>query len=132
MWLEGSLTEEQRGRLSAAASSAATSLRSCGSSSAEVDRSVKQIEKSVQPSETQRAALEELHQALSSAANDLNAHCSTPVPQSAGTRLDALEARLDATWSAILFIQAGLYNFDTQLSADQKNRLMNMTFAARD
>jgi hypothetical protein len=107
-------------------------VRSCGSSSAEVDRSVEQIDKSVQPSETQRGALDELHQALSRAANDLNAHCSTPVPQSGVARLDALEARLDATWNAILSIQAGLYNFDTQLSADQKNRLMSMTFAVQD
>jgi hypothetical protein len=130
---EESLTQEQRARLAAAAASgAATSLRSCGSSSAEVDRSVEQIKKSVQPSETQREGLDELHQALSRAANDLNAHCSTPVPQSAGARLDALEARLDSTWSAILSIQAGLSNFDTQLSADQKNRLMNMTFAVQD
>jgi chromosome segregation ATPase len=130
---EESLTQEQRARLAAAATSgAAASVHSCGSSPAEVDRSVEQIEKSVQPSETQRAGLDELHQALSRAANDLNARCSAPVPQSAGARLDALEARLDATWNAVLSIQAGLYNFDTQLSADQKNRLRTMTFAAQD
>jgi chromosome segregation ATPase len=138
--LEESLSEQQRSRLAAQTTSGAaasarevkTEIRSCGSSSAAVDRSVERIDKSVQPSEQQRGALDELHQTLNRAANDLDAHCSTPVPQSAVARLDALEARLDATWRAILSIQVALYNFNTELSADQKNRLNTMTFAAQD
>jgi hypothetical protein len=96
------------------------------------DRSVEQIDKLVQVSENQREALDELHQALSQAANDLEAHCSTPVPQSAVGRLDALEDRLDATWRGILSIQVALYHFETELSVDQKNRFKTMTFAAQD
>jgi hypothetical protein len=46
--------------------------------------------------------------------------------------LDALEARLDATWRAVLSIQVALYKFDGELSADQKNRLKTMTFAAQN
>jgi hypothetical protein len=57
---------------------------------------------------------------------------ATPVPPSAVDRLDALEHRLDATWRAILSIQVALYNFETELSVDQKNRLKTMTFAAQD
>jgi hypothetical protein len=136
---EESLSQEQRSRLAAEAARGTAAPardvktdRSCGSSSAAVDRSVAQINKSVQVSENQREALDELHQALSQAANDLEAHCSTPIPQSAVARLDALEARLDATWRAILSIQVALYNFETQLSVDQKNRFKTMTFAAQD
>jgi hypothetical protein len=137
---EESLSQEQRSRLAAqAAAGAGASARdvktesgSCGSSSAAVDGSVAQVDKSVQLSENQREARDELHAALSNAANDLEAHCSTPVPQSAVGRLDALEDRLDAMWRAILSIQVALYNFETQLSVDQKNRFKTMTFAAQD
>jgi hypothetical protein len=137
---EKSLTQEQQARLAAEAASASpasprdvkTELRSCGSSSAAADHSVEQIERSVQLSEQQHTALDDLHQVLSGAANDLEAQCSTPAPRSAVARLDALEARLDATWRAVLSIQVALYKFDSELSADQKNRLKTMTFAAQD
>jgi hypothetical protein len=137
---EDSLTQEQQARLADEAASGTAALHrnvktedhSCGSSPATVDRSVEQVERSVQLREEQRTALDDLHQALSGAANDLEAHCATPVPQSAVARLDALEARLDATWHAVLSIQVALYNFDRELSADQKNRLKTMTFAAQD
>jgi hypothetical protein len=137
---EASLSQEQRARLAAQTASSAgasarnvkTEIGSCGSSAAAVDRSVEQVDKSVQLNENQREARDELHAALSNAANDLAAHCSTPVPPSAVGRLDALEARLDATWRAILSIQVALYNFETELSVDQKNRLQTMTFAAQD
>ena len=137
---EKSLTQEQQARLAAEAASASpasprdvkTEIRSCGSSSAAVDHSVEQIARSVQLSEQQHTALDDLHQALSGAANDLEAQCSTPVPPSAVARLDTLEARLDATWHAVLSIQVALYKFDSELSADQKNRLKTMTFAAQN
>jgi hypothetical protein len=137
---EKSLTQEQQARLTAEATSASpasprdvkTEIRSCGSSSAAADHSVEQIERSVQLSEQQHTALDDLHQVLSGAANDLEAQCSTPAPRSAVARLDALEARLDATWRAVLSIQVALYKFDGELSADQKNRLKTMTFAAQN
>jgi LTXXQ motif family protein len=111
---EQSLTNEQKARLAAEAASATAASRpdvntetpACGSSSAAVDRSVQKINKSVQVSDEQRRALDELHQALSTAANDLDAQCSMPVPQSAVARLDTLEARLDAIWHAVLSIEA--------------------------
>src|SRR5262249_39431871 len=65
---EESLTQEQQARLAAEATAASgrdvKMESSCGSSSAAVDRSVEQIEKSVQISEEQRTALDDLHQAL--------------------------------------------------------------------
>ena len=137
---EESLTKQQQAQLTAAASSSSTvshgdvnaGIRSCAASSKAADRSVEEIGKSVQPSDDQRAAVDELHQALTRAAQDLAADCSTAVPQSASARLDTVEARLDATWRTILSVQVALYNFQGNLRADQQNRLKTMTFAAQD
>jgi len=45
--------------------------------------------------------------------------------------LEAIEARLDATWRAVLSIQVALEDFESGLSDDQKNRFKAMTFAAQ-
>jgi hypothetical protein len=44
--------------------------------------------------------------------------------------LEAIEARLDATWRAILSIQVALQDFETKLSDEQKSRFKTMIFAA--
>jgi hypothetical protein len=137
---EQSLTNQQLARLTAAASSAIAAshadlnagIRSCAASSAAADRSLEDIEKSVQARDDQRPAVDDLHQALSRVAHDLESQCSMPLPQSATARLDSLEARLDATWRAILSIQVALYSFESRLDEDQKHRLSIMTFAAQD
>ncbi len=142
---EQSLSEEQRVKFSggAAAMGAAssrdentsrngnTAIRSCGTSSAAIDWSIGAIDKSVQPDEQQKTALSDVQQAFGKAANDLQAHCPTAVPRSAVARLETIEARLDATWRAILSIQVALQDFETKLSDEQKNRLQSMTFAAQ-
>ena len=136
--LEQSLTREQQSRLAGRAatktlvvSSEKTDLRSCGTASAATDWSIDQIDKSVQPTEQQRAALADVKQAFSKAASDLAAHCPNSMPQSAVARLEAIEARLDATWRAVLSIQVALEDFESGLSDDQKNRFKAMTFAAQ-
>jgi hypothetical protein len=108
---EQSLTPEQQARFSGggamrstAASSGKTDLRSCGVSSAAIDWSIDQIDKSVQPTAQQRTALGDVQQTFGSAASDLEMHCPASVPQSAVARLETIEARLDATWRAILSI----------------------------
>lgn len=139
---EQSLTPDQRGRFAGTATStpAATAdahddadpaLGSCGVSLAVVGWSVDQIENSVQPTDEQRAALGDLQQVFEKAARDLETHCPTSVPQSTLSRLEAIEARLDATWRAILSIQVALANFETKLSDEQKQRFDAMNFAAR-
>jgi hypothetical protein len=136
---EQSLTDEQRAKFGGeAVGRRATSARrdqavvhSCGASGAAIDWSIGQIEKSVQPDDQQRTALTDVQQAFGKAANDLQAHCPTSVPRSAGARLEAIESRLDATWRAILSIQVALQDFESKLSDEQKNRLQTMTFAAR-
>jgi hypothetical protein len=135
---EDSLTPEQRARLGGEAKPASgasraghASLRACGGSDTAIDWSIDQIEKSVQPTDQQRPALSELQQAFDRAAGDLQAHCPTSVPQSAVARLETIEARLDATWRAILSIQVALNDFESQLSDEQKSRFKALTFASR-
>jgi LTXXQ motif family protein len=136
---EQSLTDEQRAKFfgEAAAKSARsargdkTSPRACGAYSTAIDWSIDQIDKSVQPTDQQRTSLTDVQQALGKAASDLEAHCPTSVPRSAVERLEAIEARLDATWRAILSIQVALQDFESKLSDEQKYRLHTMTFAAQ-
>ncbi len=52
-------------------------------------------------------------------------------PPTAVGRLDAIEARLDATWRSVLSIQVALANFETKLNDAQKDRFDQMNFAAR-
>ncbi len=137
--LEQSLSDEQRAKFSGGPAGKGatnsrnenTAIRSCGASSAAIDWSIGEIDKSVQPDEQQKTALSDVQQAFGKAANDLEAHCPTSVPRSAVARLETIEARLDATWRAILSIQVALQDFESKLSDEQKNRLQAMTFAAQ-
>jgi LTXXQ motif family protein len=135
---EQSLTDEQQAKFSggtttrnaAASRSGKPAPRACGTSSAAIDWSINQIDKTVQPTEEQRAALADVQQAFGKAASDLQAHCPTSMPRSAVARLETIEARLDATWRAVLSIQVALQDFETTLRDDQKSRFKTMTFAA--
>jgi hypothetical protein len=134
---EQSLTPDQqarfgdRGTAERARRTGHASLRACGASSAAIDWSIAEIDKSVQPTAQQRPALDELQQAFGKAATDLETHCPMSVPQSAVARLETIEARLDATWRAILSIQVALNDFESKLSDEQKSRFRTMSFAAR-
>ena len=69
--------------------------------------------------------------AFSQAAIDLEAHCPTSVPLTPFGRMEAISARLDATYRAVLSIQVALANFETKLSDEQKTRFDSMDFASR-
>ncbi len=103
----------------------------CGAMATKVDWSVEQISSSVQPNETQQNSLAGVKQAFRSAADDLGAHCPTALPPTALARLDAIQARLDATWRAVLSMQVALGAFEQTLTADQRNRFAALDFAAR-
>jgi len=64
------------------------------------------------------------------AVDDLQAHCPTTVPPTTVARLDAVEARLDATWRSMLSIQVALANFESKLDDAQRDRLDQMNFVA--
>ncbi len=102
----------------------------CGGSPMAIDQTIDQIDKSIQPTDAQRPAVADVKQAFGKAIDDLEAHCPTTAPPTAVGRLDAIEARLDATWRSVLSIQVALANFETKLDDAQKGRFDQMNFAA--
>jgi hypothetical protein len=137
---EQTLNDEQKARFAAMIRQPAASgqqnatdaaVVSCGSSPTAVDTSISQITQSVHPTDDQRAALDEVKQSFGQAASELEAHCPTSIPATALGRLQAIQARLDATYHSILSIQVGLAGFETHLSDEQKSRFEATDFASR-
>jgi LTXXQ motif family protein len=137
---EHGLNDEQKARFAAMIRTPAatetqnaseTAAASCGSSPTEVDTSISQIDQAVQPTDDQRSALDQVKQSFTQAASELEAHCPTSVPPTALGRLQAIQARLDATYHAILSIQVGLAGFEKHLSDEQKTRFQATDFASR-
>jgi len=130
-----SLNDEQRARFAvmiAAPTAADHDVRSenidprCDETSSVNDQLIGQIDKSVQPTGAQRDALAAVSQAIDTAASDLTTHCPTSAPPTAVSRLETVEAQLDATWHSVSSIQVALANFETKLSDEQKDRLNAM------
>ena len=71
-----------------------------------------------------------LKQAFRNAANELDANCLAALPADPLARLESTEARLDATWRALVSIQTALADFETKLSAEQRVRFDATDFAA--
>ncbi len=134
---EQSLNDDQRARF-AAANPAATgsaaagnaTMPACAPAPTAIDWSVEQISLSVQPTDAQRDALAKVGDAFGSAARELDAHCPASPPADPLARLEATQARLDATWRAVVAIQSALANFETNLSDEQRARLDATDFAA--
>jgi len=98
----------------------------CRADPAPTDWSADRIDQSVQPTDAQRRAFADLKLTFASIAGDLHAHCTNPLPQTPLGRLEAIEARLDASWRAALSMQVALGQFETELSSDQRTRLEAM------
>jgi hypothetical protein len=81
------------------------------------------IERMVQPTEAQRAALDELRIALRAAAERLAAACTMDTPAGPGARLEAMWRRLRALRQAVIMVRAPLRNFYASLDDEQKARL---------
>jgi LTXXQ motif family protein len=136
---EQSLNTDQQARLANGANGPAspgqqnrqdTPAPPCGGSPTAIDWSIDQIDKAVQPTDAQRGDLDTVRQAFNKAASDLEAHCPTSMSSSALGRLEAIQARLDATWRAVLSIQVALADFENKMSDEQKGRFDAMNFAA--
>jgi LTXXQ motif family protein len=136
---EQALNNAQKTKFAAVAANAPASDRrdqsgaiepSCGGSPTAIDWSVDQIDKSVQPTNAQRPALADVKAAFTKAVDDLQAHCPATVPPDSVARLDAIEARLDATWRSVLSIQVALANFESKLDDAQRDRFDQMNFIA--
>jgi LTXXQ motif family protein len=133
--LEQTLNDAQRARFGAPAVSAANRAErpmpaACAVAPTKVDASIEQISLAVQPTDDQRDAMAALKQAFRNAAQDLDANCPLASPADPLARLQATQARLDATWRALVSIQTALADFKTKLSAEQRVRFDATDFAA--
>jgi hypothetical protein len=137
--LEQSLNATQRTRFGASLATAAAATRAdraytiapaCAAAPTRVDASIEQISLAVQPTDAQRDAMDGLKQAFRNAANDLDANCPLSLAADPLARLESIEARLDATWRALVSIQTALSDFQTKLSAEQRTRFDATDFAA--
>ena len=99
-------------------------------SGADTDRLVdREIDRSIQPADDLRGALTDLRQAFTSAAQDIDAHCPAALPATPLDRLEAIEARLDASWRATLAMQVALKTFEASLNDQQRGRFDAMNMA---
>jgi hypothetical protein len=135
--LEQSLNATQRARFGVPLSTAATRADrastiapACAAVPPRVDASIEQISLAVQPTDDQRDAMNGLKQAFRGAAGELDANCPLSLPPDPLARLEAIEARLDATWRALVSMQTALADFETKLSAEQRVRFDATDFAA--
>jgi LTXXQ motif family protein len=137
--LEQSLNDTQRARFGVPLSTAAaavppdranTAVAACAAAPTKVDASIEQISLAVQPTDAQRDAMDGLKQAFRNAANEIDANCPLSPSGDPLARLQATEARLDATWRALVSIQTALADFETKLSAEQRVRFDATDLAA--
>jgi hypothetical protein len=137
--LEQSLNDTQRARFSVPLSTAAAAIHpdrannmapACAAAPTKVDASIEQISLAVQPTDAQRDGMDDLKQAFRNAANEIDANCPLSLSGDPLARLQATEARLDATWRALVSIQTALADFETKLSAEQRVRFDATDFAA--
>ena len=135
--LEQSLNATQRARFGVPLATAGTRADranniapACAAAPPKVDASIEQISLAVQPTDDQREAMNGLKQALRNAAGELEANCPLSLAGDRLARLEAIEARLDATWRALVSIQTALADFETKLNADQRVRFDATDFAA--
>jgi hypothetical protein len=84
---------------------------------------VEQIRGAIRSSEEQRAALDELANASSEAAQAVSAACPKEAATTAPARLKAMQQRLEAMKSAIARVRAPFENFWETLDDDQKAQL---------
>jgi len=86
------------------------------------DFPIDRIERAVQPTSEQRAALDELRAASTRARDIVKASCPTEVPLTPLGRLDAVEKRLNAMIEALQIVRSPLESFYNSLSDEQKRR----------
>jgi hypothetical protein len=84
---------------------------------------MERIERLITPTETQRAALNDLRTASAKAAEIVAAACPREFPASATARLELMERRLDAMQRAIKTVRPAFDAFYATLNEEQKARI---------
>lgn len=135
---EQSLNRSQQARLAPARSGpgsgsenmTADSARACDATPTTVDWSIDELTRSLQLNDAESVRMAATKQALLKAASDLGAQCRMPLQATSLMRLDAMQARLNAEWFALLTIQVALAKLENELSDDQRVRFNELKFAA--
>jgi hypothetical protein len=126
----GALRPESRESVRAAAASvqttgSANAAPACESlrGSETADSVTSRIESTIQPTDAQRARVNDLHGALQRAFDYVDKACPKAGPQTPTTRLDAMEDRIWAARQALLVTRAPLVKLYDSLTDEQKARL---------
>ena len=84
---------------------------------------MQRIEEAVQPTEAQRAALNDLRAASTKAAEQIASACPRDFPASATARLELMEKRMETMLAAIKTVRPAFDAFYATLSDEQKAKL---------
>jgi LTXXQ motif family protein len=87
---------------------------------------VQRIEWTLQPTQQQEGALDELKNASAKAADTLKASCPIQLPQAPVDRLDGMQQRLDSMMQEVKTVRPALDNFYASLNDEQKARFNTM------
>jgi LTXXQ motif family protein len=82
-----------------------------------------EIERAIQPTEAQRAALADLRAASAKAADALKSACPREIPQTSVQRMAFMEKRMEVMLEAIKTVRPAFDSFYAALSDEQKARL---------
>ncbi len=96
----------------------------CGDDSRDIaGLPIDRILQAIEPTETQRAALDEFANASVTAAQTIKAACPTRLSLTAPSRLASMQQRIEAMIAAVATVQPSLDKFYSLLNDDQKVRL---------
>ena len=96
----------------------------CGADSRDIaGLPIDQFQQAIQPTDEQRAALDDLANASVKAAQGIKAACPTDIALTAPSRLAAMQRRIEAMIAAVEIMQPPLEKFYGLLSDEQKARL---------
>ena len=96
----------------------------CGADSRDIaGLPIDQFQQAIQPTEEQRAALDDLANASVKAAQDIKAACPSNIALTAPSRLAAMQQRIEAMIAGVAIVQPPLEKFYGLLTDEQKERL---------
>ncbi len=96
----------------------------CGDDSRDIaGLSIDLMRQAIEPTETQRAALDELANASVAAVETIKAACPTALSLTAPSRLASMQQRIEAMIAAVATVQPSLDKFYSLLNDEQKVRL---------
>lgn len=85
------------------------------------------IERAVQPTDSQRPALDQLRVASKKAAETISGACPRELPVQPVARLEAMEKRLEAMLLAVKTVRPAFESFYSSLTDEQKARLSEVS-----